>query len=123
MHLFFAERFGIAFAVPGLDLPAVLAVVRVDPDHSLNLELLAHTVGPLVLLHDDGLEAAAAGKLPGAAQRLYRLDALHSTGCLDVFGDQAIDRLHGSLVRLGENESRHDREQHTTFLKAGGGES
>src|SRR5262249_14458433 len=117
VHFLFAERFGIALALPRLDLPAVLAVVRVDPDHALNLEFLAHAVGALVFLHDGRLESAAADVLAGPAQRLNRLHAIHAAGRPDVFGDEPVDVLRRQRCQRGwaeqeeretESEALHD---------------
>ncbi len=94
-HLLFAQRLGILLALPRLDLPTARAVVGVDAGHPLQGELLAHSVGPLVLLNDHGFEAAAAGEPAGAAQRLHGLDAGRATDRLDVFGKDRVDSLCG----------------------------
>ena len=60
LQLFLAERLGVFLALPGLDLPAGLAVIGGDAGHALKDELLPHHVRPLVLLDDLRLEAAAA---------------------------------------------------------------
>src|SRR5436309_5755527 len=113
VHLVFTERLGITLPLPRLDLPAVVAVVGVDAGHALNRELLAHGVGPLVLLNDRGLESAATCILPAAAQRLQRLHAFHAAACPDVFGDETVGRLRGSGGggRLGEGWWRQAREK------------
>src|SRR5204863_2480595 len=93
LHLLLAQRLGVLLAVPRLDLPAGLPVVGGDSGHALNLKLLAHEVRPLVLLDDDGLEAAAAVELARAPQALDGLYALHAADGLDELGDDLVGRL------------------------------
>src|SRR6267142_3372466 len=95
VDLFLAQRLGVFLAVPRLDLPARRAVVRVDPGHTLERELFAHRVGPLVFLDHDRFEATAARELPAAAQRRHGRDASRAARGLQVLGDETVDGLGG----------------------------
>jgi len=58
--------------------------------------------GPLVLLEDRRLEAAAPRELPRAPQRRHGLDAVHAADRLDVFRDDVV----GGLRRQRQGEER-----------------
>src|SRR5205085_10398485 len=65
-QLVLAERLHVLVALPGLDLPAGLAVEGGDAGEALHRELVAHRRRAASLLDDRRLDAAAAGVAAGA---------------------------------------------------------
>src|SRR5690242_5873565 len=99
LHVIRRHQVRIFPAVEGRNLPANLAVVRLNLRHTLDDELFSHfarTLGLLTKLR----EQRTVTELDGGAQGLHGLEFFQAAFRLDIFGDDFVD---GLRIRAARN--------------------